>query len=72
MMEMLQVLKFIYRGDRLSFTENLLSSEFELSILDIEPQVIDRLMAEGRIDELCELVDESWRGWGNSEETDCD
>ncbi|KAJ2918846.1 hypothetical protein MD484_g1605, partial [Candolleomyces efflorescens] len=72
MMEMLQILKFIYRGDRLSFTEDLLSSEFELSILDIEPQVIDRLMAEGKIDELCELVDESWRGWGNSEEIDDD
>ncbi|TEB26685.1 hypothetical protein FA13DRAFT_1607328, partial [Coprinellus micaceus] len=59
MMEMLQILKFTYHGDRLSFTDNLLCSEFEMSILEIDPDVIDRLLAEGKVDELCELVDEA-------------
>lgn len=67
MMEMLQIMKFIYRSERLSFTDNLLSSEYELSILDIEPQVIDALMSEGKIDELVKLVDQAWTGWGRDE-----
>lgn len=67
MMEMLQILKFIYRSDRLSFTEELLCSEFEMSILDIEAEAIDKLLAEGKIDELCDLIDEAWDGWGQHE-----
>lgn len=65
MMEILQILKFIYRSDRLSFTDGLLSSEFEQSILDIDPDVIDKLMAEGKIEELCKVVSEAWAGWGH-------
>ncbi|RXW11677.1 hypothetical protein EST38_g14178 [Candolleomyces aberdarensis] len=64
-MEMLQIMKFTYRADHLSFTDHLLCSEAEQSMLDIEPHVIDRLMAEGKISELCQLINEAWAGWGN-------
>ncbi|KAF5332789.1 hypothetical protein D9611_005171 [Ephemerocybe angulata] len=70
MMEMLQILKFIYRSDRLSFTDDLLGSEFEMAVLDINPNTMDRLLATGRIDELCQLVDEALVGWGRDVDLD--
>ncbi|KAJ3537348.1 hypothetical protein NMY22_g5628 [Coprinellus aureogranulatus] len=42
----------------------IMNSEFELLVLDIDPRIIDTLMAEGKIAELCKLVDEAWAGWG--------
>ncbi|TEB27309.1 hypothetical protein FA13DRAFT_1634742, partial [Coprinellus micaceus] len=70
MMEILQILKFIYRVDRLTFTDNLLSTPFEQSILDIDPEKINALMAGGKIDELCSLVNKAWVGWGVSQASD--
>ena len=67
MMEILQILKFIYRADHLTFTDDLLSTPFEQSILDIDPYEIDVLLGEGKIDELCKLVDKAWEGWGATE-----
>lgn len=64
LMEILQILKFIHRSDRLSFTDGLLSSEIEQSILDIDLDVIDKPTAEGKIEELYKVISEAWAGWG--------
>ncbi|KAJ7737611.1 hypothetical protein DFH07DRAFT_752988, partial [Mycena maculata] len=55
MFEMLQILKFIYRQDRLNFCEDLIPTEGELSVIDIDPQVIDELLAAGQTWELVVL-----------------
>ena len=63
-MEELQFLKFGYRSDRLTFTEHLISTERELSVLDLSISVVDDLMSRGKLDELEKYIDESWVGWG--------
>ena len=63
-MEELQVLKFSYRSDHLTFTDDLISTERELSVLDLSVSVVEDLMSRGKIDELEKYVDESWIGWG--------
>lgn len=60
-MEMLQNLKHRFRGERISFTENLVCNEHELSVVDVPAAKIEELLAEGRISELQELVDASWK-----------
>ncbi|KAJ7440176.1 hypothetical protein FB451DRAFT_989599, partial [Mycena latifolia] len=59
MMEMLQILKFIYRQGRINFCEDLVVTETELSVIDINPDVIEGLLAAGRTQELEELVNSS-------------
>jgi hypothetical protein len=63
-MEILQILKYIFRNDRLNFTESLLCTEEELSVIDVSPSVLNELLATGNIDRLAELLDSSWGGWG--------
>ncbi|CAA7265592.1 unnamed protein product [Cyclocybe aegerita] len=63
-MEQLQIMKFSYRNDRLNFTDHLLSSEEELSVLDMSVEVVESLLAGGKIEELNQYVNESWEGWG--------
>lgn len=63
-MEMLQILKYRFRKERLSFTEDLVSNPQELSVVDAPPAKIAELFAEGHISELQGLLDASW--------TDCD
>ena len=63
-MEELQVLKFSYRSDCLTFTDDLISMKRELSVLDLSVSVVEDLMSRGKIDELEKYVDESWIGWG--------
>ncbi|KAF8164539.1 hypothetical protein BJ912DRAFT_1068213 [Pholiota molesta] len=46
------MLKFGYRKDRLNFTDNLICTEHELSILDVSPETVRDLMSRGEIDEL--------------------
>ena len=65
-MEELQFLKFGYRSDRLTFTEHLISTERELSVLDLSISVVDDLMSRGKLDELEKYIDESWVGWGRT------
>lgn len=60
-MEMLQILKYRFRKERLSFTEDLLCNELELSAVDVSPEKVAVLLAEGRIDELTELLVASGR-----------
>ena len=66
-MEILQILKFIFRNDRLSFTENLVCTEEEISIIDVSVEAIEELLATGKVDELMELLDTSWEGWGQAD-----
>jgi hypothetical protein len=62
MMEVLQILKFIYRNDRLSFTDDLISTEQELSVIDVSADVVKDLLSRGKVDELVALVESSLDG----------
>ncbi|KAJ7831600.1 hypothetical protein B0H14DRAFT_2365093, partial [Mycena olivaceomarginata] len=65
-MEMLQILKFIYRNGRISFTDGVVATEKELSVIDVDPDVLEQLLATGQIKELVDLLNSSWDGWGDS------
>ncbi|KAJ6570752.1 hypothetical protein B0H10DRAFT_1839774, partial [Mycena sp. CBHHK59/15] len=65
-MEMLQILKFIYCNSHISFTEGWVATEEELSVIDISPEVLKELLSTGKIQQLVELLDSSWEVWGNS------
>ena len=52
MMEILQVLKFIYRSDRLNFTPDLVSTEQELSVIDVSVEVVKDLLSRGKVQDL--------------------
>ncbi len=69
-MEQLQILKYCFRNDRLSFTEDLLCTEEELSVIDLSLEKVDELISAGRIDELANYIRESYEGWGLEEEDD--
>ncbi|KAJ7616894.1 hypothetical protein B0H17DRAFT_855005, partial [Mycena rosella] len=55
----LQLLKFMFRGDRLTFTEGLVCTEEELSVIDIPSTVVEELFSGGKISELMALIDSS-------------
>lgn len=63
MLEMLQILKFRLRNDQLSFTEDLICTEEELSVVDIPASIVEEMMATGKIKELTALIEESWDAW---------
>lgn len=65
-MEMLQILKFIYRSGRIDFTQGWVATEEELSVIDVDAEVLEELLATGKIEQLVELLNASWEGWGNS------
>jgi len=50
----MEFLKFGYRTDRLTFTEHLISTERELSVLDLTISVV---VSRGRVDELFCVTD---------------
>jgi hypothetical protein len=60
MMEMLQILKFIFRQHRIKFCDGLVATEAELSVIDVDPEIIDQLLRAGRTQELEALVNSSW------------
>ncbi|KAF7971208.1 hypothetical protein HWV62_21904 [Athelia sp. TMB] len=69
-MEMLQILKYRFRAERLTFTDGLVSDTRELSVIDVPAEKIDELLAEGRISELKDMFIASWRAYeaeGNSD-----
>jgi len=66
-MEILKILKFIFQNDHLSFTENLVCTEEQLSIIDVSVEAIEELLVMGKVDELMELLDTSWEGWGQAD-----
>ena len=57
-------LNFGHISDRLTFMEHLISTERELSVLDLSISVSEDLMARGKVDELEEYIGESWVGRG--------
>ncbi|KAJ7791123.1 hypothetical protein B0H14DRAFT_2395943, partial [Mycena olivaceomarginata] len=65
-MEMLQILKFDYRKGRVSFTDGWVATEEELSVIDVEPGILEELLATGKVQELVDLLNESWERWGHS------
>ena len=56
LMEVLQILKFIHRHDRLSFFGDLICTEEELTIIDIAPDTIHYLLSHGQVKELVEML----------------
>jgi len=46
MMEMLQILKFIYQNDCLDFTQDWVSTEQELSVIDVAPEHVKMAMED--------------------------
>ena len=60
MMEMLQMLKFQFRSERLDFNNNWVSSEGKLSVMDISPEVVEGMISEQRISDLDNLIDSSF------------
>ncbi|KIJ93041.1 hypothetical protein K443DRAFT_112663 [Laccaria amethystina LaAM-08-1] len=60
MMEMLQMLKFQFRSERLDFNNNWVSSEGDLSVMDISPEVVEGMISDQRISDLDELIDSSF------------
>ncbi|KAF5375571.1 hypothetical protein D9615_009215 [Tricholomella constricta] len=59
MMEILQILKYLIRCDRLNFTEGLLAKEEECMVLDVEPSVLRNFLTSGDIEGLEALVGSS-------------
>ncbi|KAF8900802.1 hypothetical protein CPB85DRAFT_153871 [Mucidula mucida] len=55
-MEVLQILKFIYRHDQLSFFGDLVCTEEDLDYIEVPSEVIHDLLARGRIEELTNLI----------------
>ena len=66
-MEILQILKFIFQNDHLSFTESLVCTEEELSVIDVSVEAIEELLVTGKVDELMGLLDTSREGWGQAD-----
>ena len=65
-LEALQILKFIYKQDRLNFTEDLLADERDYTISGpVTARAVGELMAAGKFGELDELL-------ANAKELDCD
>jgi hypothetical protein len=53
----LQVLKFVYKQDRLNFTEDLVADERDYTISrPVTHRAVDELMAAGNLRELDELL----------------
>ena len=55
-MQELQILKYIFRNERLTFTANLLCSEEELTVMDIPDDLIHHLLAERRLYDLDKYI----------------
>lgn len=62
-MEMLQILKYRFRRDRLDFTEGLVANERELTVIDVPKEKVEELFSQGRIEELQELLAVSYENW---------
>jgi hypothetical protein len=57
---MLQILKFIYKQDRLNFTEDLVAYEQDyIKSGPVTPRAVDELVAAGKFHELDELLQNS-------------
>ena len=59
-MEVLQILKYFYRGERLDFTDRLLATEEECLMVDIPTLTLDELVKTGNIEGLQALIAASY------------
>ncbi|KAL1691529.1 hypothetical protein GGG16DRAFT_53319, partial [Schizophyllum commune] len=59
LMEHLQILKYIFRGDRLNFMSELLCTEQELTVIDMDTSILEDMISEGRADELEQYISAS-------------
>lgn len=55
-MEILQVLKYIFRQDRLDFMEGLVLEEQELADMEVSDTVLGELLAHGKFTEALALL----------------
>ncbi|EAU93647.2 hypothetical protein CC1G_02877 [Coprinopsis cinerea okayama7 len=60
MMEVLQILKFNLKSERMSFEDQWVTREEELRVIDIDPDVLVELLAERDFDELTRLISVSY------------
>jgi len=59
-MEVLQLLKYMYRQDRLDFTRDLLAEEADYQIEgEVSERAVRELILAGRFEELKDLLDNS-------------
>jgi hypothetical protein len=57
LLEVLQVLKFAYKQERLNFTDDLVAKEEDYQIEGpVTARVVEELMKAGKVDELGELI----------------
>ena len=54
------MLKFQFRSERLDFNNKWVSSEGDLSVTDISPEVVEGMISDQRISDLDELIDSSF------------
>ena len=59
LMEILQMLKYIFRGERLNFTSDLVDLERDLTAVEEDYDEARCLLLDGRIDELMQRLDPS-------------
>ena len=55
-MEVLQILKFIYRQERLDFSSDWISKEQDLNDISVGTEQARELMMSGNLDKLVELL----------------
>ncbi|KAF5314462.1 hypothetical protein D9619_011745 [Psilocybe cf. subviscida] len=58
--EEFQILKFGFRGERLSFTDDLVCTYIERSILDVSPDTVKDMYARGEVAQLDKFISDSW------------
>jgi len=56
MMEILQILKFSFKGERLDFNDGWITEEHEPSVVDVPPSTVGELLATGQVEELTRLL----------------
>lgn len=65
MMEILQILKYTIRAERLDFTKGLLATEADCSepvtVIDVQPAVLADLLMAGDVDALVNLINSSYK-----------
>jgi hypothetical protein len=57
--EELQILKFVYRAEQqeqVDLCEGLVADKAEISVIDVDPAFVDDLLAQGKINNLVELI----------------
>lgn len=66
MMEILQMLKFLFRSERLDFNDRWVDREEDLTVVDVAPEIIDDMIAKRQISELTNLLLEADKNYNNT------